>query len=98
MIACDPAARDDELYVAIPEALRVPLPRVVDPSRKLTEPVGMVELPEGPVTVAVNVTDCPLEAGFTDEATPVVDATLATGLTTCVSIGDVAPLKFESPP
>ena len=48
------------------------IPSVVVPSRKLTEPVGTAVLPEGPVTVAVKVTDCPLVDGFADELTVVV--------------------------
>jgi hypothetical protein len=64
---------------------------------KFTEPVGIVELPDGPVTVAVKVTDCPLADGFTDEPTTVVDAALVAGFTTCVKAADVDVAKVESP-
>jgi len=43
-------------------ALSVPVPSTVPPSLKVTVPVG-----ETPVTVAVNVTDCPKLLGFCDE-------------------------------
>jgi hypothetical protein len=43
-------------YVATPEEESGPVPRVVLPSMKVTEPVGTVASPEGPVTVAVKVT------------------------------------------
>lgn len=71
---CDPALNEEVLYVAMPEAFNVPIPSVVDPSRKVTEPVGTVAFPDGPVTVAVKVTDCPLVDGLSDEAIVVVDA------------------------
>jgi hypothetical protein len=41
---------------------------------KVTEPVGTVVLPAGPATLAVNVTDCPLAEGFTDDVSVVVVA------------------------
>jgi len=47
----------------------VPVPRVVAPSRNVTDPVGE---PPAPVTVAVNVTDWPTSDGFTEEASAVV--------------------------
>jgi hypothetical protein len=50
-------------------ALKVPLPIVAAPSLSVTVPVGV---PEVAVTVAVNVTDCPVAEGFTDEITVVV--------------------------
>jgi len=39
----------------------------------VTVPVGVIVLPLWPVTVEVNVTDCPLAEGFSDELTVVVD-------------------------
>jgi len=46
----------------------------------------------------VNITDCPLADGFTDEASMVVVAVLAFGFTTCVSTDEVEPAKVELPP
>ena len=45
------------MLIAAAPALTLPVPMVADPSRKLTVPVGEVELPDGGVTVAVKVTD-----------------------------------------
>jgi len=64
---------------------------------KLTEPVGTVVLPEGPVTVAVNVSDCPAVTGFADEVTIDVVEALDAAFTTWVTTFDVDPLKLESP-
>jgi len=50
-----PTASDVVEKVATPEAFRVPVPRLVIPSRKVTVPVG-VPLPEEAATVAVSVT------------------------------------------
>ena len=46
------------------------VPRIVEPSRKVTVPVGVPE-PLG-VTVAENVTDCPKVEGFDEEVIVVV--------------------------
>src|SRR5260370_39845270 len=48
-------------YVATPVLLVVPVPKVTDPSLKVTtDPSGTGPAPgEATVTVAVNVTDCP---------------------------------------
>ena len=57
--------------MAVPP-LSVPVPRVVEPSRKLTVPVG-VPLPGATaLTVAVKVTDSPKTEGFADEVTLLV--------------------------
>jgi hypothetical protein len=65
---CDPKAREDVVKVAcapeVPE-LRVAVPRVVLPSLNVTVPVGV---PPDPLTVAVNVTDWPDDAGSAEEA------------------------------
>ena len=59
-----PVASDDVLKVATPEVLTATLEaRTVAPSVKVTLPTG--EPPEL-VTVAVNVTLCPCDAGFED--------------------------------
>ncbi len=62
-------AREDVANVACPE-LSVPLPRIVAPSLKVTDPVG-VPLSLA-ATVAVNVTDWPNTDGFVFETTEVV--------------------------
>jgi hypothetical protein len=54
---CAPTVSVEIVKVALPPLLRVPMPSVVVPSRKLTVPVGVPLLPD--VTVAVNVTDIP---------------------------------------
>ena len=64
--------------VAAPEALRVPEPRVVEPSLKVTVPVGVT----AQLMVAVSVTDWPGLDGLGDAVRPVVvDAALTTWLT-----------------
>ena len=60
MIDWVPAGKELVLNVATPLAFKVPVPRVVVPSRNVTEPVGTL-LPLCGVTVAVNVTLCPFE-------------------------------------
>lgn len=92
----EPAVRDTVLTVAAP-ALTLPVPMVVLPSRKLTVPVGAVELPDD-VTVAVRVTDWPTDEGLGEESTAVVVAALVGAFTTCASAAEVDPLKLESPP
>ena len=69
VMECVAAVRDDVVNVACLLPLRVPLPIVVVPSRKLTVPDGV---PEPLVTVAVNVTDCPAVDGFAEEVSAVV--------------------------
>lgn len=73
------------------------VPNVVEPSMKMIEPVGVTVLPDGPVTVAVKVTDSPCAEGFTEELRAVAVDSRAAAFTICVSIPEVDPLKFESP-
>ncbi len=47
--------------IAVPVLLKVPVPRVVDPSLKVTLPVGV---PDGAVTKAINRTVCPTVEGL----------------------------------
>jgi hypothetical protein len=61
---------------------------VVAPSLKLTVPLGLA-----PVTVAVNVTDCPTVDGFCDELRLVV----VLAWTVCVRTGEVLAALFVSP-
>ena len=65
-----PTASEEVVKVAVPAA-SVPVPICVPPSKKITVPVG-----ENPVTLAVNVTDCPKLEGFFDEDSAVVVATM----------------------
>jgi hypothetical protein len=89
---CVPAASVEVVYFAAP-LLSATVPSVVVPSLKVTFPVG-VTLNCG-LTVAVNVTDCPLFDGFADEVNVV--AVLA-WLTTCFTVADVLPVNDVLPP
>jgi len=89
VIEFDPTASVEMLKVAFP-ALIVPVPSVVLPSVNVTVPVAVVG-----VTVAVNVTDEPYADGFADEASVTVVFVL---FTVWVSVADVLPLSFVSPP
>jgi hypothetical protein len=79
--------------VALPE-LKVAVPSVVAPSRKVTVPVGVPAPGATALTVAENVTLCPNTDGFTDEVTV---AELLALLTVCVMAADVLPVKLLSP-
>lgn len=74
------------MKAAIPELLRVPLPKALDPSMNVTVPVGV---PEAAVTVAVKVTDCLKTDGLADEARAVAVVAL---FTTWVTAFEVLPL------
>jgi hypothetical protein len=69
VIECDPAARVEVVSVALP-ALKVPVPIEFVPSRNETVPDGVPG--EVLLTVAVNVTDCPVVDGLADDVTEVV--------------------------
>jgi hypothetical protein len=69
-----PTERDEVENVAIPEMFNVPLPRVVEPSLKVTVPVGVPEPGAFAVTVAVKVIDWPKTEGLAEDATTDVDA------------------------
>ncbi len=56
VIECVPPERPDVENVAVPLLLSCEEPRAVLPSMNVTLPVGV---PVPPVTVAVNITDCP---------------------------------------
>ena len=72
--------------------LRVPVPSVVVPSRKVTVPVG-VPVPDVGMTVAVKVTDWFRLDGLTELTTVIVVPVLTTSLKTV----DVLPAKLVSP-
>ena len=61
-----PDGSDVVLNVAIPPAFRVPLPMMLDPSRKATVPVG-ITAPVCGVTFAVKVTFCPVLIAVAEE-------------------------------
>ena len=72
MIGCAPTASVPVTNVAWPEAFRVPVPRVLEPSLKVTVPVGVPAPLVFAFTVAVKVTGCPDTDGLIEETTPVV--------------------------
>src|SRR5438552_1939043 len=81
--------------VAWPEPSRMPVPRVLDPSLKVTVPVGVPAPGLFAVTVAVKVTDCPDTDGLPEELTDVV---VPAFFTVWVSVLEVLPVKVASPP
>jgi hypothetical protein len=89
-----PTARLDVENVALPE-FKVAVPSVVDPSRKVTVPVGVPE-PDVGVTVAAKVTTCPNADAFNDDDTAVV--VVVPPVTVCVMAADVLRKKLASPP
>ena len=88
-----PTVSADVVKVALP-ALKLAVPSVTAPSRKVTVPVGVPDPGATALTVAVNVTDCPNSDGFTDEVTVVELLSL---FTVCVIADEVLLLKFVSP-
>ena len=72
MIECEPAASPLVVNVAWRELFRVPVPRMLGPSLKVTVPVGVPAPGLFAVTVAVNVTGCPNTDGCTEAVRPVV--------------------------
>ena len=70
MIVCWPTLRVEMLRVAAPLGDRVPVPRVVAPSWKVTFPVGAGATG---VIVAVNVTDWPHTVGLVADVRVVVE-------------------------
>lgn len=90
-----PAASEEVENVATPDALSVPVPRVVEPSLNVTIPVGVPMLPAAFDTVAVNVTCCPVVAALGAAVTAViVSATVTISVTIAV---EVLPRKLVSP-
>ena len=96
MIECVPTVSVDVVKVATPPLFKVPVPRTVVPSRKVTVPVGVPEVLE--VIVAVNVTGVPLDAEAAELINAVVVATAAFGVMVSVTGADVLAVKLESPP
>ena len=92
MIECVPTVSVDVGKVATPPLISVPLPSVVVTSRKVTVPVGVLEVLD--VIVAVNVTGAPLDA----EAAELSNAeVVAAGVMVCVTAAEVLPARFALP-
>jgi hypothetical protein len=87
-----PTLRLEAVQVAVPPLTGWALQPLIEdpPSLKSTLPVG----PE-PVTVPVNVTDCPNVEGLSEDPRAVV---VATWLTVCISGEEVLPWLSVSPP
>jgi hypothetical protein len=85
-----PAVRLEVVYVAVPPAIFA-VPSTALPSLKVTVPVAV----DG-VTLAVNVTDCPLPAVLGD-ALRVVAVCAVAGLITSMTAFDVLTLLLVSP-
>src|SRR5439155_405316 len=72
LLGCAPSASVLVRNGAWPEAFRLPVPRVLGPSLKVTVPVGVPAPLVLAFTVAVKVTGCPDTDGLIEETTPVV--------------------------
>jgi hypothetical protein len=69
VMVCVPTDSDEVAYVATPPPFKVTAPSVVAPSENVTAPAGV---PYDELTVAVNVTFDPANAGFSELAMVVV--------------------------
>src|SRR5207249_10022063 len=69
LIEWEPTASVLVTNVAWPEPFRVPVPRVLEPSMKVTVPVGVPAAGPFAVIVAAKVTGCPVIGGVTEELT-----------------------------
>src|SRR5260370_21200807 len=85
--------RGEGVKVGWPVPSRVPLPRVLEPSLKVTVPVGSPPPGALAVTVAVNVTGWLYTEGFAEALTTAVVASL---VTTCGEPASL-PLLFAQP-
>src|SRR5436309_10147064 len=95
LIEWEPTASVLVTNVAWPEPSRVPVPRVLEPSLKVTVPVGVPAAGLFAVTVAVKVTGCPDTDGLIEELT---DVAVLAFFTVWVSALEVLPVKVASPP
>jgi len=69
VMVCVPTGSDEVAYVATPPAFKVTAPSVIAPSENVTVPAGV---PYDELTVALNVTFDPDNAGFSELAMVVV--------------------------
>ena len=83
------------MNIAWPEPSRVPVPRMLEPSLKVTVPVGVPAPGLFAFTVAVKVTDCPDNDGLAEELT---DVAVLAFFTVWVNALEVLPVKVASPP
>lgn len=90
-----PTASVDVVKVATPLPLSVPVPRAIVPSRKVTVPVGVPEVPD--LIVAVNVTGAPLDVEAAELTNAVVVALAAAGVMVSITAAEVLPAKFVLP-
>ena len=67
VIKCAPAAKPDVEKVACPNSSKAWVARSAPPSLKSTVPEGVPVSIGIPVTVAVNITDCPMQTGLAEE-------------------------------
>ena len=95
MIECVFAVNAEVVYAANPFVSEADASGIV-PSKNVTvSPSGM--LPKVELTVAVNVTACPMSEGEPDVVTLVVLATGKEETTDCFRTAEVLPLLFPSP-
>jgi hypothetical protein len=87
-MGCDPIVKVDVVSVATPAEFATAVPRIIEPSRKVTGAVA----PAG--TVAVKVTGELGAAGLDDDVRAIVTEVLAT---VTVTAGEVAGLLLASP-
>jgi hypothetical protein len=84
--------------VAVPDALSVPVPRAVVPSRNVIVPVGVVDIPEGGATAAVRVTLPPGAMLALLEVSVVVVASRAVAEMTRLTVAEVDAANVASDP
>jgi len=96
VIECVPTVSVDVVKVATPPLFKVPVPRTVVPSRKVTVPVGVPEVLE--VIVAVNITGAPLGTEGAELTNAVLVAAVAFDVMVSATAADVLAAKLESPP
>lgn len=94
VIECVPTASVAVVKEACPRLLRVPVPRVVTPSKKVTVPVGVPDPGLTGATVALKVTVLPKDEGFRVELTEVV---VLAALITWLTAEDVEEVWLVSP-
>jgi hypothetical protein len=96
VIDCVPTDNELILNVATPLAFKIPVPRVVVPSRNVTVPVATLGLDCGE-TVAVKVTLCPVLMAVAEEARTVLVGKTPEVMVTVTGC-EVEPASSESPP
>lgn len=89
---CEPSASDETDSVAMPDPLSVAPPSDVEPSKKVTVPLGV---PEPELTVAKSETLWPSLAEPDGEDVNTVVVGIKS--TTCVSVDEVEPVKLALP-